>query len=75
MRKKPSPSTAIISSLGFLGFGLFYYFVGIFPYRAGVSRDAVTAVEDPERFGFAVLVTLLIGAVCLIWGLLKQTRQ
>ena len=77
MKKKPSPSTAIISGIGILGFGLFYYFAGIFPSRTGGSPrwDAVTAAEDPVRFRLAVLMTLVIGAACLIWGLLKQTRR
>ena len=77
MRKKPSPSTAIISGIGIIGFGLLYHVTGIFPSRTGSSPrwDAVTEAEDPVRFRLAVLVTLVIGAACLIWGLLKQTRQ
>ena len=73
--KKPNPAAAIITGLGVLGFGALYFLTGIFPSRTTWSPDrVVTKAEDPFRFGFAICVTFVIGAACLIWGLLKSRK-
>lgn len=72
---KPNPAAAIITGLGVLGFGALYFLTGIFPSRTAWSPDrAVTRTEDPIRFGFAMFVTFVAGAACLIWGILKSKK-
>ncbi len=73
--KKPTPATAIITGLGVLGFGAFYFLMGIFPSRTFWSPDRVaTATDEPIRFGFAMFVTVVAGAASLIWGILNSKR-
>lgn len=74
--KKPDPAAAIVTGLGVLGFGALYFLTGIFPSRTLASPDrVVTQAEEPARFGFAILVTFVAGAVCLIWGILKSKKS
>ncbi|HEX6730599.1 MAG TPA: hypothetical protein VF074_11330 [Pyrinomonadaceae bacterium] len=73
MGKKATPSTAIITGIGIIGFGLFYYFIGILPSRRGAS--VVTATEDPSRFGVGIVLMMLVGAACLIWGIAKSMKD
>ena len=35
----------------------------------------MTATENPLRFRFAIFATLVIGAACVVWGLLKSMRR
>ena len=74
MGKSPTPSSAIITGIGIIGFGVLYFFTGIFTYRTGFSNRVLTQTENPIRFGFALFVTFAIGAACLIWGLVKIKR-
>jgi hypothetical protein len=76
LSKKPSSFSAIVAGIGIIGFGLLYFCTGIFPNRSGFSPrwNAVTRSEEPLRFGFALFVTFVIVAACLIWGLLKIKR-
>ena len=80
MKTKPTPFTAIITGLGILGFGLLYYLTGIFPSKRGgfflsPRWDAVTVTENPFRFRFAIIVTFVVGAASLIWGLFKTMKR
>ena len=74
MGKSPTPSSAIITGIGIIGFGLLYFFTGIFTYKSGFSYRVVTENENPIRFNFALFVTFVIGAACLLWGLVKTKR-
>lgn len=73
--KKPDPAAAIVTGLGVLGFGALYFLTGIFPSRTPWSPDrVVTEAENPVRFGFALVVTFVAGAACLIWGIVKSRK-
>ena len=78
-KKRLNPSGAILVGIGFIGFGLLYYFTGILPSRNRgwfFSRnDAVTATEDPVRFGIGIFVLLAAGVVLLIWGVSKSGKD
>jgi hypothetical protein len=80
MSKRPTASAAIITGCGMLGFALLYFLTGIFPSRQGglfsLRRwGAVTATENPLRFGYAIFATCAIGVASLIWGLLKMMKR
>jgi hypothetical protein len=77
VEKKLNPSTAIVTGLGVIGFGLLYYFSGILPGRSGFFRrwDAITAKEEPVRFVVGIFLTFVLGAGCLIWGVVKSMKR
>lgn len=73
MGKKATPSAAIVTGIGAIGFGLVYYATGILPSRRG--SVVVTATEDPTRFGVGIVLMMLVGAAALIWGLAKSMKR
>jgi hypothetical protein len=70
--KDPAKSLSlIVVGLGCLYFAWLFSATGIFV--AGRSHVAVTAADDPDRFGVAV--TALIGAASLVGGLVMSWRR
>ena len=74
-KKRINPSGAIVVGTGFIGFALFYYFTGIFTARIGWRHIAISAAEEPFRFGIGIVGMLMIGVALLIWGMSKSWKS
>lgn len=74
-KKKINPSSAISTGIGFIAFGLLFYFTGILTFKSGWERVAISATEEPGRFSVVLFLMLVIGAGLLIWGVVKSMNR
>ena len=75
--RRPTPGAAIATGAGMIAFALFYDFMGIYPYRRrwSLGGGAILEGEEPFRFRFWIVVTIVLGLAAISWGLSRSAKR